>query len=67
MLFSSLEYSFIEDYDMYLKIDHKMATGSVMQHIIFLWKLVKRAMNKGIISRNPFFGYVPDQPKTTRK
>lgn len=67
MPFSSLEYSFIEDYDMYLKIDHKMATGSVMQHIIFLRKLVKRAMNKGIISRNPFFGYVPDQPKTTRK
>ena len=67
MSFSSLEYSFIEDYDMYLKIDHQMATGSVMQHIIFLRKLVKRAMNKGIISRNPFFGYVPDQPKTSRK
>lgn len=67
MPFSSLEYSFIENYDMYLKIDHKMATGSVMQHIIFLKKLVKRAMTKGIISRNPFFGYVPDQPKTSRK
>lgn len=67
MPFSSLEYSFIENYDMYLKIDHKMATGSVMQHIVFLKKLVKRAMNKGIISRNPFFGYVPDQPKTSRK
>ena len=67
MPFSSLEYSFIENYDMYLKIDHKMATGSVMQHIIFPKKLVKRAMNKGIISRNPFFGYVPDQPKTSRK
>lgn len=67
MPFSSLEYSFIENYDMYLKIDHKMATGSVMQHIVFLKKLVKRAMNKGIISHNPFFGYVPDQPKTSRK
>lgn len=67
MPFSSLEYSFIENYDMYLKIDHKMATGSVMQHIVFLKKLVKRAMNKGSISRNPFFGYVPDQPKTSRK
>lgn len=67
MPFSSLEYSFIENYDMYLKIDHKMATGSVMQHIVFLKKLVKRAMNKGVISRNPFFGYVPDQPKTSRK
>lgn len=67
MPFSSLEYSFIENYDMYLKIDHKMATGSVMQHIVFLKKLVKRAMNKGVTSRNPFFGYVPDQPKTSRK
>ncbi|MCE8616776.1 site-specific integrase [Bacteroides fragilis] len=67
MPFSSLEYSFIENYDMYLKIDHKMATGSVMQHIVFLKKLVKRAMNKGVILRNPFLGYVPDQPKTSRK
>ncbi|ADV45160.1 phage integrase SAM-like domain-containing protein [Bacteroides helcogenes] len=54
--FSALEYSFIENYDMYLKIEHKMTAGSVMQHIIFLKKLVKRAMNKGVISRNPFFG-----------
>lgn len=65
--FSRLEYSFIEEYDLYLKIDQRMATGSVMQHMIFLRKLVKRAMNKGIITRNPFFGYVPDQPSTVRK
>lgn len=65
--FSRLEYSFIEEYDLYLKIDQRMATGSVMQHMVFMRKLVKRAMNKGIITRNPFFGYVPDQPQTTRK
>lgn len=60
--FNQLEYSFIEDYDLYLKTEQLMATGSVLQHIVFLRKIVKRAMNKGIISRNPFFGYVPDQP-----
>jgi len=65
--FNQLEYSFIEDYDLYLKTEQRMATGSVLQHIIFLRKLVKRAMNKGIITRNPFFGYVPDQPKGKHK
>ncbi len=44
-----------------------MATGSVLQHIVFLRKLVKRAMNKGIIARNPFFGFIPDQPKGKHK
>jgi integrase len=39
----------------------------VVQHMIFLRKTVKRAMNKGVISRNPFYGYVPDQPQTVRK
>lgn len=65
--FTRLEYSFIEDYDLYLKTEHRMKTGSVMQHIVFLRNMVKRAMHKGIISRNPFFGYVPDQPTTVRK
>lgn len=65
--FSQLEYSFIEDYDLYLKTEQQMTTGSVMQHIVFLRKLIKRAMNKGIISRNPFFGYVPDQPVSKHK
>lgn len=67
MAFNQLEYSFIEDYDLYLKTEQRMATGSVQQHIIFLRKMIKRAMNKGIISRNPFFGYVPDQPVSKHK
>lgn len=65
--FSRLEYSFIEEYDLYLKMERQMAKGSVLQHIIFLRKIVKRAMNKGVISRNPFSGYIPDQPQTVRK
>lgn len=65
--FNQLEYSFIEDYDLYLKTEQRMATGSVQQHMIFLWKMIKRAMNKGIISRNPFFGYIPDQPVSKHK
>ena len=67
ILFNQLEYSFIEDYDLYLKTEQRMATGSVLQHIVFLRKLVKRAMNKGVITRNLFFGYVPDQPKGKHK
>ncbi|KAA6335275.1 Tyrosine recombinase XerD [termite gut metagenome] len=65
--FSQLEYSFIEDYDLYLKTEQRMTAGSVLQHIIFLRKIVKRAMNKGIITRNPFFGYIPDQPTSKHK
>ncbi len=65
--FNVLEYSFIEDYDLYLKTEQRMAKGSVLQHIVFLRKIIKRAMNKGIITRNPFFGYVPDQPVSKHK
>jgi site-specific recombinase XerD len=65
--FNLLEYSFIEDYDLYLKTEQRMAKGSVMQHIIFLRKMIKRAMHKGIIIRNPFFGFVPDQPVSKHK
>jgi site-specific recombinase XerD len=65
--FMQLEYSFIEDYDLYLKTEQRMSTGSVMQHIVFLRKIIKRAMHKGIISRNPFFGFVPDQPVSKHK
>jgi site-specific recombinase XerD len=65
--FSRLEYSFIEDYDLYLKTERRMTKGSVLQHMVFLRKTVKRAINKGVISRNPFSGYVPDQPQTVRK
>lgn len=65
--FNGLEYSFIEDYDLYLKTEQRMSKGSVLQHIVFLRKIIKRAMNKGIITRNPFFGYVPDQPVSKHK
>ena len=44
-----------------------MTTGSVLQHTVLLRQLIKRAMSKGVITRNPFYGYVPDQPKTSRK
>jgi site-specific recombinase XerD len=65
--FSQLEYPFIEDYDLYLKTEHGMKAGSVGQHIMFLRKSVRRAMNRGMLSCDPFFGYVPDQPSTMRK
>jgi site-specific recombinase XerD len=65
--FSRLEYSFIENYDLYLKTEQRMTKGSVLQHMIFLRKMVRRAMNRGVITSNPFFGYVPDQPQTVRK
>jgi site-specific recombinase XerD len=67
MPFSRLEYSFVEEYDLYLKTEHRMAKGSVMQHVMFLRKLVKRAMNRGTITRDPFSGYVPDRPASVRK
>jgi site-specific recombinase XerD len=65
--FSQLDYSFIEDYDLYLKTEHRLSAGSVVQHTMFLRKSVRRAINKGVIKRDPFFGYVPDKPTTMRK
>jgi site-specific recombinase XerD len=65
--FRQLDYSFIERYDYYLRVDCKMMPNTVLHRMICLQKMVKIAIRKKIISSNPFTGYSPQRPKTTQR
>jgi len=65
--FRQLDYSFIENYDYYLRIDCKMSPHSVMAKMTYLRKMAKIAIGKGIINYDPFLGYRPERPKSSQR
>jgi integrase len=65
--FRGLCFSFIESYEYFLRIDCKMATGSVLNEMKRLRKMIRIAIGKGAISRDPFFGYSPERPKAQQR
>jgi site-specific recombinase XerD len=65
--FRQLNFSFIEDYNYYLRVDCKMMTSTALQNMTSLRKIVKIAIRRRIISRDPFFGYEPERPKTCQR
>jgi site-specific recombinase XerD len=65
--FSSLTYSFIEDYDYHLRITLKLQSGTILGLISRLRRMVKYAINEGIISSDPFYEYEPIYPKAKQK
>lgn len=65
--FTALDYSFIENYDFFLKIHKKLKEHSVIKHMIFLRKVVRLAVLKKMIPRDPFEGYTPDKAGSERK
>jgi hypothetical protein len=65
--FRQLDFSFIENYDYYLRVDCKMMPNTVLHKIICLQKMVRIAIRKKIISQNPFVGYSPERQKTYQR
>ena len=53
-----LNMAFINDWELYLRINPKLKTNSIRNHIVTLKTLIKRAINQGIIIRDPFSDYV---------
>ena len=58
----SLNHKFINDYDFYLRVERKMTAHTVMNHIIILKKMIRRAINQGTLKRNPFINFVAETP-----
>ena len=58
-----LDMSFIDKYDLYLRVDAGLCSNSMIKHIIFLKKMVSSAINQKIILRDPFPEYVIDKPE----
>jgi len=65
--FDQLTYSFIEDFDFYLRINVGMSPETVEKRIRNLKRIVRRAINKEIIRRNPFADFKTKKPEATRK
>jgi tyrosine type site-specific recombinase len=56
-----LDYSFIEKYEHYLRVDMKRSLSTVEGFIIMLKTIVKRAIAQGTLLKNPFTGYFPEK------
>ncbi len=67
MSFKQLNFAFIEAFDFYLRIEHKMKPNTVLRNIVPLRKIVRIAVNKGYISADPFAQYKPVRGKSVHR
>lgn len=63
MPFTQLDLIFIQSFDYYLRVEKRMQPNTVVGTIANLRKIVRLAVNKGIIPCNPFSGYVLKKPQ----
>jgi site-specific recombinase XerD len=59
-----LDMSFIDDYDYYLRVNAGLSSNTMVRHIVYLKKIINRAVNNGIILRDPFAEYVKNRIKS---
>ncbi len=62
-----LELSFIEKFDSYLRIEQGFTAYTVSGYTIILRKITRRAISQGILHKNPFAAYIPEQPPRKRR
>ncbi|KAA6337179.1 Tyrosine recombinase XerC [termite gut metagenome] len=67
MALIQLDYHFIDAYDFYLRVDRRMTANSVLNHIIPLRKIIRRAISQDTLKRDPFINYVPEKPLKQRR
>lgn len=67
MTFRQVDFSFVESYDYYLKIDKGMTPRTVEGNILPFRRVVRRAINKGVVRQDPFFNYVPTRVRPKRR
>lgn len=65
--FSALDRSFIDKFDLYLKIDRRLAPGTIVLYTTRLGTIIGEAITEGIITKNPFAGYEPEYPQRQQK
>ncbi|MDR1092294.1 MAG: site-specific integrase [Prevotella sp.] len=58
--FKALTYSFLEEYHYHLRVERKFKPSTTAGYIVFLRKVVRNAVNLGIIGRDPFCGFEAD-------
>jgi integrase len=63
MAIKALDSSFIEAFDMYLRIDLRHMPNTIHGHIVRLKRVVRMAVYKGIITIHPFHDFSPEKPE----
>lgn len=65
--FKALTYSFIEEYNFHMRVERKFKPSTIAGYIVFLRKVVRNAINQGLIPRDPFFGFEPEAKVVVHK
>jgi len=65
--FSALDRSFIEKFDLHLRVDCGLAPGSIVLQTVRLGTIINKAIAEGIITAHPFAGYEPERPERKPK
>lgn len=55
--FQALTPSFVADYDYYLRIELGLACGTIINTIVHLRRIIKIAINNGLVRNDPFIDY----------
>lgn len=67
MEFRDLNYEFIKDYEFYLKTVKNCNNNTALKYITNFRKIVRRAINKEIISSDPFKNFIRKKTKFKKK
>lgn len=65
--FTQLDFSFIETFDFYLRVELKRKPNTILGIVRHIRKMIKLAIGEGIITHDPFEGYSPERPKAEQK
>jgi hypothetical protein len=65
--FTALDRSFIEKYDLHLRVHCNLSPQSIVLLTTCLSTIVRKAIAEGIITADPFAGYVPERPERRQK
>ena len=57
--FQALTPSFVADYDYYLRIELGLACGTIINTIVHLRRIIRIAINNGLVRSDPFIDYCP--------
>lgn len=58
----NLNLTFIESFDIYLRVERLMSQHTISGHLINLKKIARRAVSQGTLKRDPFITFIPEQP-----
>lgn len=65
--FTALDRSFIDKYDLHLRIGCGLSSGTIVRLTTCLNTIVGYAIAEGIITADPFAGYEPERPERQQK